>query len=440
MKFSFSSLIFFLVLFIVWSPIKILAFAAPLLVIAYVVFFFHSGLIPLMKVLLFILAITGIIAFYNSYYTYFYVQNSILFLLNLAFLFLVFGIRSDRFASIFNKDEIGKISFFWLLLESSVGFVQAMYTFAKRRSFDTSLGDTVEGTIDLAFKGSPGIETQAFFVNILFLIFMVWKYYHGHYKYLLMAFGAFTIILSSVIHMFIFLIVSFFAAYVLIYGFGLFIKYYKTTLLFSGILLIVILVAVNLQSGNFGRLQARVEAFSRLENPKSIFWKRVINDVPKQTPSARYIGFGPGQISSRAALCASGLYSNSNIPFIEEVMHPVMERYMLDIWLFIQSLSWDPGSSWFPYNSWVSLYAEFGLLGVGVLLFFLGRLLVTIKWNSAQEVNRNEYLFQAAGILFIFLIGFQDNYWEMPQVVFFGIFALKILIGESENELGKKTA
>jgi hypothetical protein len=85
----------------------------------------------------------------------------------------------------------------------------------------------------------------------------------------------------------------------------------------------------------------------------------------------------------------------------------------------------------------MSVYAEFGLLGLGLALTLMARIMYLVRrhalaypsalpaWNSIQ-----------ASILFLALLSFQENYLEIPQAIFLGVL-LTALQFRSAQELAR---
>jgi hypothetical protein len=98
-----------------------------------------------------------------------------------------------------------------------------------------------------------------------------------------------------------------------------------------------------------------------------------------------------------------------------------LDRYILPIWRDYKSTTFQAGSTYFPFYSWLSLFGEWGLVGWAVVgLFILGlfkKMIARVKQDNFHLVIG---LFIV--IIYLFLLGVQDNYWEWGQ------FVLPILI------------
>ena len=74
------------------------------------------------------------------------------------------------------------------------------------------------------------------------------------------------------------------------------------------------------------------------------------------------------------------------------------------------------GSTYFPFFSWLSLYGEFGFVGCGLLLL----LIIFFCKRLVENVNQNNFILILGlliVVIYIFLLGVQDNYWEWSQFI-----------------------
>ncbi len=78
-----------------------------------------------------------------------------------------------------------------------------------------------------------------------------------------------------------------------------------------------------------------------------------------------------------------------------------------------------------PYFSWLAVYTEFGLFGWLAIMATTGTMLRTVR--RLPRTYDLEKLVVIAAIVFIFLLGFQENNWEVPQAWFSGLLFLKVL-------------
>jgi len=83
-------------------------------------------------------------------------------------------------------------------------------------------------------------------------------------------------------------------------------------------------------------------------------------------------------------------------------------------------------STFQPYFSWLSVYGELGAVGFALSLFLCIYLVINVKRHVRSPAQRLSAASFGAGVLFIFLLGMQDNYWEVSQGIFVGLILLKV--------------
>ncbi|MNZ86823.1 hypothetical protein D3C78_1056600 [compost metagenome] len=228
-----------------------------------------------------------------------------------------------------------------------------------------------------------------------------------------------TIILASVMHITIFLLASALLAYLLVYG--------KKSLLgprtlFAGALLSFAILAMQIiMPSNFSNIQSSLAEFQQGESMKQKAWESVnqAEDI--------YLGYGPGQLASKAAFVASGLVQGG---FVSNITNPEMSQIfiktMLPLWNEMSDLYISAGSSQKPYSSWLSLYSEFGMAGVIALSLISIKYILSFRKSNSHESKRAAFGCICIAI-FVILIGYQDHYWETPQTMLLAVVLLKIL-------------
>jgi hypothetical protein len=248
--------------------------------------------------------------------------------------------------------------------------------------------------------------------------------------------GLLSLILASVVHILLMFAVAILLAFI----------FYYPTLLKSrrGCITIVAFgvaafLSFNLLSSNFSTLTNFIQYTLDGKTPRAQIIVRSFTEIPAEYPLMPLIGFGPGQFSSRAALITTGMYfgtpaTPTPVPIIPEGMSKPFEKHLLDLWL---SLFFDStgnyvhymnntSSTYKPYFSWLSVYTELGLLGSGVVLLLLIILLFKIKKSIRTSSQRLLGTSIASAILLLFLLGIQENYWEVPQAIFVGLLLVKL--------------
>jgi len=154
------------------------------------------------------------------------------------------------------------------------------------------------------------------------------------------------------------------------------------------------------------------------------------------------VGIGTGQFSSRAGLIGTGMYFGSpanprSIPLLPEGMSEPFRLFVFDLWLslyFDQQGNYvhvmnNTSSTYKPYFSWLSVYVEWGGIVAFVILAIIGRMLWKIHRYASTPERRLNAVAISAEIIFLFLLGAQENYWEVPQAIFVGLILLKIQYG-----------
>jgi hypothetical protein len=184
---------------------------------------------------------------------------------------------------------------------------------------------------------------------------------------------------------------------------------------------------------NFARIIPFTTYTLELQTPRSQVVYRVMTDMPAEYPWMPLIGIGSGQFSSRAGLIGSGMYFGGPahplpLPLIEGAMSKPFRDYVLPLWLRMafQPQVNDSSAIYKPFLSWLSVYVEWGAIGVMLLLGMIIRLLWQLKRYTQIRALRLQAFAIAAGILFIFLSGATENYWEVSQALLVGLMLLKV--------------
>ncbi len=154
----------------------------------------------------------------------------------------------------------------------------------------------------------------------------------------------------------------------------------------------------------------------------------MVNEYPYMS----LFGLGQGQFSSRASLIGTGYYIGSfenatPLPLISQQMSEPFATYAMPIWRSMRGNFGTWGSTHQPFFSWLTLFTEFGIFACLLLLFFIGYSLLQIRRRGRNFREQATGIALSIGILFIFLLGFQENYWEVPQAIFPGLLLLKVM-------------
>lgn len=414
-----------------WSPSKLLPYGVPLVSVGLMLFAFREEIWGRWFVLTLVLAAWFLLDM--LLYPDFIVQNGFLAILTYSSFFLPFLIPSRYLAS---REIYLKISYLviaTILFEGAIGLVQIGHQYSVRHSFDLGAGDVVEGTIDLAFPSAPGFETPSYAAMMAFsTLFLIPLYFQtgGMLKRiaaLTLLMGGLTFLLASVVHSLLFLLVA-----VLISGLVTFASLRRVRLrplvLAVGGTGLMLLVAYFLLPKNIGE---QVPSFFRQfgSNPKVILAERLAHSVDEY-PALLFTGLGPGQGVGRAALIATGHYLSSSIERfgIRPQYTDLMSSQMMDLWRRYGRRS----SALRPLSAWLGLFGDAGALGFLGFVFILLYLFLRRPNLRTGERTTTIHMFAfRAGLLYLFLLGFQEYYWEYPQAIFLGILLLMVLYAQA---------
>jgi hypothetical protein len=86
------------------------------------------------------------------------------------------------------------------------------------------------------------------------------------------------------------------------------------------------------------------------------------------------------------------------------------------------------GSTHQPFCSVLSVYTELGAVGIVLVGWVLVRIVRRARRRAAADVSsRFRAVLYVAGVVFIALLGLQENYWEVPQAILIGLLLLRAL-------------
>lgn len=200
------------------------------------------------------------------------------------------------------------------------------------------------------------------------------------------------------------LTVMFFIAYIV--GSIIKAKNFKSVALSFGIVIISGLVFFFVASPQWVQSYLiKLQDFSYLKEgiPKIITYEETFVDIPRMDKKFLIIGNGVGQYSSRGALLATGEY----IPGIRGLFDPSIseytERYILARYKHY-NVELSHGTMYSPYSSIITLFGEYGLIG---LVGFCVAIFIMIR-RSKKEA--------AIFVIFFFLSCFIENYIEFAKV------------------------
>jgi len=158
---------------------------------------------------------------------------------------------------------------------------------------------------------------------------------------------------------------------------------------------------------------------------KLIAYKNGFIDLFCENPLNAIWGVGPGNFSSRASALVSGNYLVNQPEYIHVTPAYYAEKYIIPLW----QKSVD-GSANQPYASWLSVFSEYGILGVSLFMLFFYKFFKTlnfiIKYDNVfyNNICNGIALFS----VFLMIIFFFDNWLEMPQVMGpYAVFAVLLI-------------
>ena len=428
---------FALALALCWSPLNLLGYLAPFAVLAWLIVGSNDGWLGAR--LLACLACLGlVIAARGLLQDDFVLHSAALSVLTLGTAIFIIAVPSSALSDGSTHERIMRLIPPFVLLQAALGLIQAFYGAATTGSFDVSNGDYVEGTIH------PSLESERAFSNVMFasnmafmLVGLVPGVLRSRRGWLALAVGALAFILASVLHVFLFLLLAAGMAYLL----------FRPRLPGGVIRVILILLAIGVPlfayrvlARNFAIIPSVIAVFG--ESPKARFTVRVVERLPESSPWAPMIGEGPGQLGSRASLIGTGLYFGTpknprDLPFLPEGMSKAFRTYAMDLWWEFSNNPYY-GSTQQPFSSWLSLYAEWGILAVLFVIAATAYVLLRALRSAVNEEQRAVGFSFATGVLLLVLLGVQENYWEVPQAILIGVMLLKLqyglLISRSRHE------
>lgn len=387
--------------------------------------------------------------FYSLIYDEFIFQSFIIACITYSSILPILLISNFSIAGQYLQDKVYDFIFKIFKIESIIGIIQAIYGFVKSGSFDLGNGDYVEGTIHPQLESEGTFANPMYFCNMAcILVFLIAVNYSKtkvlklNYWYFL---GILSMILASVVHSLVILVVSVLVSFVYIRP-KIFSKYFSRNSKIKILIIFIFTVSssVFLLRKNLSGIIDVAEIYLQsnesnreLPTPRNVLTRQFYNKVAYEVPVAPYIGLGLGQFSSRASLMSSGKYlgrGTRSIPFLSPVVNKYAKKYVIPKQIeLIQEVNFY-GSSQQPFFSFFSLLTEIGLIGVVVFCFFLVRLLLKLKYFCKNDI----YLGMGAIIIIVYLfgLGIQENYYEVPQAILIPILLFKIL--SSNTQYNKK--
>jgi len=417
------------VLLLCWSPFKWAAYAAPALAIVWVVLAGRSGAV-LARTLVLALAAALVVAAHLAWNEVFVLSSALVAMVTYSSLAVIWVFPARHFLKPELLSRMTDLTRNVVLLEAGFGIVQAVYGYWTSGSFDGANGDLVQGTIFPHFYGDGAFANPMYGAGLTLMVLALvplarWKRGYA----LAVVLGTVALVMASVVHQLIFLAAAVALAYLWV----------RPRLPFSRAA--VPLVAVGLVTpalvflllpGNLTTLSDIVRQFREGSSPRRLILERVAEAMPDSYPYMPVVGVGPGQFSSRAALINTGYFAGSPRapkdygPLIRNAIPAPMREFLFELWIANANYRYY-GSSQKPFFGWLSVYTEFGALGVTAAVAAIVVALARLPRRS-KNIPLGLLSFSVAGmIFFIALLALQENYWEVPQAVLPGLFLIKAM-------------
>ena len=318
----------------------------------------------------------------------------------------------------------------FMAVEGVLGIGQALAGFMENGTFDLDTGDWVEGTIHPWMAPERAFSNPMFAVNMAFMLLAAVPLVVREKRWRLTFFvGALSFVLASVMHV-LFMLFLAVAAATLWYRPSLSRGAMRTVVLIVG--LGVPVVAGFALRHNIWTLSLIADETMAVQTPRSQVTMDALYELPRQHPAMPFVGLGPGQFSSRAALIGTGRYFGGRNPkqiaFLPQGSSPEFQEYIENLWaLAVANPYW--GSTQMPFYSWMSVYTEFGAFALLAIFVTAGLVLLRVKRAATTPERRLQATAAGAGVILLVLLGMQENYWETPQAVLVGAMLLKAMYG-----------
>jgi len=434
-------------LVISFSPSKAAgAMVAWFFLAAMVLYVRHRSATHLSKYCLFLGLYTGVGILYWISYEGFSFGNYYLFLITASSaLILLYDLREFATPPVLLKMTASTSVI--LIVEAGYGILQGVVGFLVRGTLDGATGDFVRGTIELnllSHAGTGSNQMYAILMSTLLLFVVAATPGRGvRRKRQPTAIAWLAWLQASVMHSIVYL-----AAATSMAGLGdTFLRVrnkllggqrgrWKTRLKLFGALAVTAGVVMLALPQNLATLPRHVrDTFLISESgvsEKAVATYNTIFRLSRDEPVQPFVGLGLGQYSSRAALIRSGEYLSARVP-IPVYANEYTQAYILSLWESFSERHPGGGSTYFPFYSWLSVYGELGILGVVAVTV----LLAMTAWRILRRrsaVFRYLSLVTLILLIYVAMLGLQDNYWEWTQAIFPAFLILRLAIQYLERE------
>lgn len=431
---QFQRIYFYLVvlsLVINFSPFNFAAYILPFFVF-FVLMIFDRKRKLISKLILFGLSYVLFCSIHALIRADFSWANSLIFIITSFGLVAVLLIPNDLLASNELYQKLLRVIPWIILFEGLWGLTQVVNGWFLYGTFDSFTGDVVEGTIHPQLLSETSYSNVMFAIQIAFLLLIIAPDLQRS-KYRLHAIvGAIVLIFASVMHVIFMLITS--ILFVLIF-FLIRFRSKHSLIIGSGLLIVsvcfLLIVSIVLPQ-NFQRVQSFSQAFFVGDSDKGKMFQRLFSEMPNEYPQLLIMGLGPGQFSSRAGLIGTekyfgGFKNPRDIPFYEGAQTKPQELFLMDLWTH-HYYSKGVGSTQAPHSSWIANISEFGMVPIMIFSIWFTHHLLKMRRKTRFLTTEQKIRAVAisSSILLFFLLGFQENNWEVPQAWFSEMLILKV--------------
>jgi hypothetical protein len=444
-KMTYQMYVFSLIL--TWFPSKALSYASPyiLMIFIFIVYNHYELLLNFIKTTIIIILFLGLNYIIRENYIF---SNGILTIITYG-PFILLWAMSNKSISKFYIRKIIRITYFFVLFQSSIGIIQFLIAYIKFGGYSVDMGDFIQGSIvPLSFnlEGDRGIGNAYFVINILIMtLFLLADENKNKKSYLIITLGCITVILAGVHHALISLFLGLFIALCI----AEFSKALKYSLVIIPAILAAGVIFYFLNPNNVYLYSHYFNLYATGESFKTLAMKKAIIDLYQDHPNISVLGTGLGQFSSRAGLIASGTYlggldENRSIPFFPISQSEYFKNYAFDIYYSMKmDKSTVHGAASRTFFSLMSIYVELGIaISIAILLYLTKKIrnlkskyLLFSKHNLNYE--KNVVIIIISTILFFIFVSFFENYLEMSQATLTCFILIKIFYNKVNQPISK---
>jgi hypothetical protein len=419
-------------------PSRVLAYAAPFICMVWFVVRSCSGK-TLYRVVSFFLAFCAALALYTWLYSFngvrFLAGNAVVAAISYGTVILLLVLPGKGVATEhFDYTRYAVVLKYVILAEGLVGILQFLIVSLTGR-FDVLSSDAVQGTIGLtAFvTESEGFGNQMFSINMaLFLtLFAPYALTHRNSACVFLI-GLLSLVLAGVLHVFIALLVSVVFT-VLCYRRNILLSDIQKMFFVTSTAAVLLLSIEFVFPGVSRSANIFLRLYQQGDSPKLQAVRTALHRLPDQYPLVYAIGLGPGQYSSRAGLMSSGEYFGEKLWFMPNEVSQPFKEHVWRMWRTYNRKAASFGNSTMhrPFFSLLSVFAEFGLVGMGLSVGFASFLLVRLRrlflhYQGRDKVNSHLSFCLAVAILTVIVISFFENYLETTQAILPGLMLAKV--------------